>query len=1145
MHKIVRKLLATSCFIVFSLFATLFSPRLVQASELIGTHLGEGDVSFQINIIRNVLIPNGLEPGSPVTVMIPVTMLQPSQIGTVQQLADAVNAGGFFPIVRINGVCENFSSETGLDAGQSVDAARGAFGSDALIVWGNEVNNGEVECANWQKYLQDYIQIEGRPNVSPAALDYYMGNPSYTVDRMFSETPGMEAVFNTAPRAANAYGCVGSNSVDCDPLSTNTQQVGYQAINGPVYLTEFSLSPEGNSSDAPDTDIQKVLDFIETRAGETGAIKITPLVRNVCNNESTWLLYVNGRLFTPLGTEVSENCEGATGGSGYDLGIYPYYDVDETKFYLSPIKNLINSGSSQRTVDNLRRELALQGYEAYCAADNVLIEPRYDTKALISRYFELYPDGVQVLDIDAVETLSFSSAQYPLWRDVSNKQFLLSSLEEYFGFRDVYEPDPATSVMTSSPINSLLSEPQLCVQGWKNLVAQELACERLENPGECELFTRPIPGTDYTVSTALALLKRYDPNYREGRAIQGCNDLVSGSFFDLGIIAEQEAATLKKVLINTPTYFDRAYRYGFVVAVIKSKDPGTPSGNIATKIFNFFTNSTRSSTPRDEVLVAAFKLPDIGTNKGGGDDSGSQFWSDPLDLTRQVLSTRQQNLQHENQDRDSSRRIVLQNAEAAATQNESSDIFCYQGSHPGGTGTVSCRNELTKAITDIINGNAQGCGETEPVTVIKDIAGLDNPEEPYGKVFNADNGGAVLLNLFLNDDTHFQGGIYDPQRAETDDPAEKLQSLFTLTNDTWSPAVNDTEVDFYLLYPKGFELAAVEEAMKGAFFTKEQIALLDEDPSIIDGFEMTGQSMSLSANNTGFTFEDYEKTARGECGSEDIIDPETGEVIGQTNGICNEDVSISIKQEGAGVGILGGRLGFWMRKVQQQLNPAFSEAWDYFKSCKTTEEFLLGRCTGGNFASGGQPGDTDTEFGYNTCGLSLGTGYCAPENLEPYFAEAGFENPALEADKASRICQRESGSSPYAFNARCLEGTSVDYSLGLFQINMLPRCEGSFKDGNGVPDTDPDYDPFILPCEIVDQERLNSCALSKVAIGTTAASIINTHLPPGADRVAVDIDQAAIDQKADENIRMMIQIRKSWGNWSAWAAANQNGCTLE
>ncbi|MBP7843090.1 hypothetical protein KA017_03740, partial [Candidatus Woesebacteria bacterium] len=848
-------------------------------------------------------------------------------------------------------------------------------------------------------------------------------------------------------------------------------------------------------------------------------------------------------LFYKDGLSTSEPVLSCSGKDGtYDLSIYPEYDVDETMFYLSPIRNVIDSGTLQRTTEKLRKELGLQGYQAYCATEGVKIEPEYDTRDKISKYLEQYREP-KILEMDAVETLNMAGAQYPLWRDVSNKQFLLSSLEEYFGFRDVYVAHPSEAILRSSPINSLLTEPQLCVQGWKNLVAQQLACEKLTNPGECELLTRKIPQLAFssntnaprnqdTVKTLLDKLAAYEPNYREGTDVIGCKALTT---------TDREAnQALLQGLINTPTYFDRSYRYGFLVAVIHSKDPGTSSGNIATKIFNFFTNKTRSLTPRDEVLVAAFKIPDIGTNKGGGDDTGSQFWSDSLDLTRKLLQTNEKNKTHEDVDRPNKRQTILDQAVGAATQGSGSKIYCVDGNNA----TSSCQDELTKALTDIINGSAEGCGEVEVVSVIKDIAGLDNPEEPYGKVFNADNGNEVMLNLFFGDLTHPElgsGKQTNPQVAKTDDPAEKLKSLFTISDDTWGPEVDSTTADFYIVYPMGFELNAVETAMKSAFFTKAQLTAL-ETLNTVTGFQMTGQDTGLDSNGVGFSYVDIEKTNSGNCGT--TIDPVTQLPVPNN---CEEDVDITVTQESADVGILGGSLGFWLRKIQLQLNTRTSDAWKYFDSCKTTEEFFLGKCRGGGIVADGDV-DTESPYGYDTCGLDTvnpsnsDLTYCYPENLEPYFAEAGFENPALEADKASRICRRESRGSPFAFNARCLEGTSVDYSIGLFQINMLPRCEGAFRDGAGIPDTSDLFDPYNLPCSVTNQERLNSCALSKVAIGERAAGIINEHLPLGAAQISQDVDQAVIDQKAEENIRAMVEIRRTHQNWSAWRT---NGCSIE
>lgn len=63
-----------------------------------------------------------------------------------------------------------------------------------------------------------------------------------------------------------------------------------------------------------------------------------------------------------------------------------------------------------------------------------------------------------------------------------------------------------------------------------------------------------------------------------------------------------------------------------------------------------------------------------------------------------------------------------------------------------------------------------------------------------------------------------------------------------------------------------------------------------------------------------------------------------------------------------------------------------------------------------------------------------GTGYCSYENLLPY-----FNNQPEVALTASLICQLESGSNPFQTNKVC-----PDYSIGLFQINLVAHCGGAY-----------------------------------------------------------------------------------------------------
>jgi hypothetical protein len=92
---------------------------------------------------------------------------------------------------------------------------------------------------------------------------------------------------------------------------------------------------------------------------------------------------------------------------------------------------------------------------------------------------------------------------------------------------------------------------------------------------------------------------------------------------------------------------------------------------------------------------------------------------------------------------------------------------------------------------------------------------------------------------------------------------------------------------------------------------------------------------------------------------------------------------------------------------------------------------------------------------------------------------------------------------------------------------MLAQCKEGFADGKGVPGTDSNYNPFSLPCTIIDQDLVNSCANSLVAIGERASGITGLPIDP----------ESAIKAKADANIRKMVQLRQSRGNWGAWRTA--------
>ncbi len=149
----------------------------------------------------------------------------------------------------------------------------------------------------------------------------------------------------------------------------------------------------------------------------------------------------------------------------------------------------------------------------------------------------------------------------------------------------------------------------------------------------------------------------------------------------------------------------------------------------------------------------------------------------------------------------------------------------------------------------------------------------------------------------------------------------------------------------------------------------------------------------------------------------------------------------------------------------------------------------------GPVGGGGGPTPTFAPPAGGYC--ELGNRYCERTNLLGYFNDEG--KPATQkATEASIVCQKESGSNSEVLNTACLNADpgkrTLDFSVGLFQINILAHCPGAFT-----------YTQNPVSCTIINQQKLDDC--------------VRRFRDPA------------------NNIAFAVQLSANGNNWGAWGGA--------
>lgn len=1123
------------------------------AQAKIGTHLGEGDINTQVSIM-NMLAGKGAGNGYPVTIMVDSNVSR----NDIDKLAQAVHQHNFFPIVRINKVCSINSNQ----AQRVANDVRQAFGSQAVVAFGNEVNNKQVECSDYNRYQQNLRSLPEHKRLSPSALDFY--NADYPA-KEFLQTTNLKNFYQTASvRTANAYGCTDvTNLQDCDPTQTNTQQIGTQVAgegeqipNTKLYLTEFSLNPNGGKT-APDSDLDQVRTFIEQRGPETGAVHITPLVRNVCNKQSIkgqWLFYLHGDFYgfnarsqgPGLVKVTPNNCEAID-----KENPYARQKKDPDQYYLHSLK--LDPDRVPPGYENLPKNQYIwnliydQGYRVYKPSPKLSLT-QFTTGSFGAFLDHLERNGIEyhIFGNSDGYGVDIDQGRIPLFRgsEAIATTEKISSYEGYFGSN---HPENE-SVVDTGVANNLLTTQQQCLIKIKNLRTVEQMCEQyhgdqmLVQPEACA-FHQQIPDSDYYLYSTNQGEQAQRPSLLSAiEALEaqgvGCDQLTQGyhsEFADQFGVDKETFTNVKQALDNMSLNLDQSYRWAFlVIAPLMDVDAGTAPGSCGVgsgaKPNDRFCYLWRHkgneggpeggpsfiNRPNHAPIFAALKIPDFGTHH-----SLQYDYQDSAQLTANSLLTPDQQEILQEDLINKGKQVLLDKIQLAQAMYGNAEervvlpIFC------GGMPMCDCAHgscPLRRALVDIINGSALAGQygfdhEPDPHVIAEDAGEIHTTaqaEESPGRIFTDKYSSGDVFTLAGNSlsNESGEGNWKWGLKVRADDGKQQH-------NDD-----QKTTIGVYMVAPINNEystLAYLTEAMK-VFFTQDQLAKMVETNCIADGEGKCGELplfYPIKDAEIGYKSSDSEEFYNPDkkCPMKPIKDPITGEKIGEyEDKPCDNDkAGIKVDDQSVGLFYPGAKFGWFVRKIQQSLHSLGTKAHDYITSCQRTEDMFLGQCRGDSQYYGPPDGlPYNGPVGSGSCEpVTAADNPCSIQNLKTHIAnwpgnkQQGLNKQQIEkrAKKASIICNWESRGNPDAINTGCQDGTSVDYSVGLFQINLLAHeCPQYFNYS---------WDPPW--CEIlVNQSKVDQCA-HKVG-------------------------------QVEENIRYMLSISDGGQDWSAWGAAGDDYC---
>lgn len=707
---------------------------------------------------------------------------------------------------------------------------------------------------------------------------------------------------------------------------------------------------------------------------------------------------------------VTPNGEKFCQGTGkYNLDIFPDYEYDDKDYYLYPIcvdgENCSSGQSLDAQLVAYKKSLIEQGYQVFCAENQIDVAGNYS--GAWNDYIRLLPVGMAYEEKESLEATSsqvvdYTNLKVPVFRDQSGKRWRMTSIEEFFGFKDIYSNDATLSLLNSGPIEKLMPEHQRCEAAATVLKDAKALCEK-ENRGiaDCALNTL-IPDPD----NSLGEIRRFD-------VLAGYEQLVEAEERTCKELAQDDSPNAKKIyqaLLQTPLYLERAYRVAFLVTSVRHL---SPSNN--TEFFNFMSKPYYDSdvgrqygSKFTEVSIIAFKVPDVGLSH-----HKDLQYHDPLQLTRDtVLSTKQQ-------------------TEVKDKQEELQEYFKYntytEYDGPGSGGEITGGKRWMGGNTVINCALTPGCGGYETLDPLfgalvdmvnaetgKNVDGKIEPGKAYEHVQSNDpdyepvnTKGAYIsckptrvkitpeAVTVIGDSANISNQDVNPEldndlgevnvkmmeglisRLKTTD-TNVTRSNFPLFYTDFQETTNNSptriaEINTYLIYPGDYEINTVADAIRSPFVPFKMGEQIDEnrrdgcDPYAKD-CEATGPRQELRLSAIGGIM----KFVGGQV-PWTFIDGLSGNGSGAPNCDVYGDVTprnpdddcdsksfiLSVNSDLQEVmAYPGEKVAFWIKEIQKSLSSSTSNHYAYLESCTTAEQFLLGTCGGGTAGSPSNPGST-------------------------------------------------------------------------------------------------------------------------------------------------------------------------------------------